>query len=238
MRGCLFVLVLGVVVAALVVVVGLPAFADGVLTAGVTAAGLHAADTTITVSSDQPTDLIGLHADRVRIRATHATFRGLEIGALDMTLQDVAIVDRTAGSVDGRLGDVVVPNVSAHPLTLGSVTLSGGGDAVVATTTIPGDEAQALIADGLEAKLGARPTSVALAAPDQLTIRLGVAVSGRLAVSPTGDLVVRVLDGPATGQEIVLLRGGEDLPIRATSVSVTSAGNVRLAGNLAVGLLG
>jgi len=237
-RGCLFVLVLASLVAAFVVVVGLPAAAAGALTAGVAAAGLKAADTTVTVSSDPPTDLIGLHADRVRVRATHATFRGLEIGALDVTLQGVAIVDRTARSVDGRLPDVVVPNVGARPLTLGSIALSGGGDAVVATTTIPAGEAVALIADGLEAKLGIRPTSVVLASPDRLTVRLGVAVSGRLAVTATGDLVVRVLDGPAAGDEIVLLRGGEDLPVRLTSVTVTGAGDLRLAGELAIGLLG
>ena len=62
---------------AVVVTVGLPAVAAGVLTAGVTAAGLQADDTTVTVESDPPTDLLGLHADRVRVRATDATFRGL-----------------------------------------------------------------------------------------------------------------------------------------------------------------
>ena len=77
-----------------------------------------------------------------------------------------------------------------------------------------------------------------LTAPDRLTVRMGVAVSGRLAVTAAGDLVVRVLDGPAAGDEIVLLRGGEDLPIRLTSVTVTASGDLRLAGELAVGLLG
>lgn len=238
MRGCLFVLVLGLVVAAFVVIVGLPAVAAGALTAGVSAAGLQAGDTTVTVASDPPTDLVGLRADRVRVRATNATFRGIEIGALDVTLLDVAMLDRTAGAVDGRLEDVVVPNVGAHPLTLGSIALSGVGDAVVATTTIPANEATKLIADAVESKLGTRPTSVTLASPDRLTVRLGAAVSGRLAVTATGDLVAHVLDGPAAGDEIVLLRGSEDLPIRLTSVTVTASGDLRLVGELAVGLLG
>ena len=57
------------------------------VTAAVTAAGLQADDTTVTVSSDPPTDLIGLHADRVRVRATDATFRDLAIGELDLVLR-------------------------------------------------------------------------------------------------------------------------------------------------------
>ena len=81
MRGCLFTLLLGAIVIGLFVVVVLPAIAAGALTAGVEAAGLQSDDTIVTVSSDPPTDLLGLHADQVRIRATDATFRGLEIGS-------------------------------------------------------------------------------------------------------------------------------------------------------------
>ena len=238
MRGCLFVIALGVVVVAFTVVVGLPAVAAGALTAGVTAAGLQAADTTVTVTSDPPTDLVGLHADRVRIRATHATFRGLEIGALDVTLQDVAIVDRTAATVDGRLADVVVPNVGGRPLALASIALSGGGDAVTAATTVPAAEAATLIADAVEGDLGSRPSSVSLQAPDQATVTLGIAVHARLSVTAAGDLVARVMDGPAAGREVTLLRGGEDLPIRLTGVTVTASGDLRLSGELSVGLLG
>jgi hypothetical protein len=238
MRGCLFGLLLGIAVAALIVVVGLPAFAAGILTAGVTAAGLRADDTAVTVSSDPPTDLVGLHADRVRIRATDATFRGLEIGALDVELQDVSIADRTAGSVDGRLDDVVVAALGARAVPLDSIVLSGGGDTVTATTTLAGAQAERLLADALEADLGARPTSIDLSAPDRITLEAGVRIGGRLMVTPDGDLVARVLDGPAAGREVVLVRGGEDLPIRLTSVAVTDAGHVRLTGELAVGLLG
>ena len=238
MRGCLFIVALAIVAIVLVIVVGLPAFAAGMLTAGVSAAGLQAADTTVTVSSDPPTDLVGLHADRVRVRATDATFRGLRIGALDVTLGDVALVERTAARVDGRLQDVVAPNVGGRPLSVASIVLSGGGQAVHAATTIPSAEAESLIADGIESALGAHPDDVTLSAPDRVTVTLGPAtVHGRLVVSG-GNLVAHVLDGPAAGQDVVLLRGGEDLPIRLTSVTVTAAGDLRLVGDLAVGILG
>jgi hypothetical protein len=238
MRGCLFTLLLGVVVVAFLVVVGLPAVAAGALTAGVRAAGLQAADTTVTVASDPPTDLVGLHADRVRVRATHATFRGLEIGALDVSLRDVSLIDRTAAGVSGTLTGATVPNIGGRPLALQTITLSGGGSAVTASTTVAGADASRLIADAVESSLGTRPTSVTLSAPDVVTVKLVITVTARLSVDAAGDLVATVASGPAAGQVVVLLRGGEDLPIRLTAARVTSMGDLHLDGTLAVGLLG
>ncbi len=238
MRGCLFTLALGAILLAVLVTVGLPAMAAGLITGAVTAGGLQAGDTTVTVASDPPTDLIGLHADRVRIRATDATFRGLRIAALDVTLTDVDIPGRTAGGVDGRLTGVVVPDVGARSLTLDSILLAGGGDQVTAATTVPAAMASVLIGDAVESALGTRPTSVRLAAPDRVTVKLGVAMNGRFIVNEAGDLLVSVIDGPAAGTQVVLLRGGEDLPIRMTSATVTANGGLRLGGTLSVGLLG
>lgn len=239
MRGCLFTLALGAVALALLVVVGLPRLAAGLITGAVTAAGLEADDTTVTVSSDPPTDLLGLHADRVRIRATDAVFRGVEIGALDLTLSDVAILDRTAGAVAGRLSDVALPNVGARRLALEVITLGGTGDEVTAATLVPAADAERLIADAVEDTIGVRPTDVRLAAPDRLVVVLGdVRARGRLEVTATGDLTARITDGPASGQELVLLRAGEDVPIRLTSISVGDDDTVRLDGVLTIGLLG
>lgn len=238
MRGCLFTLLLGAIVAAFVVVVGLPAVADGLLTAGVKAAGLQAADTTVTVSSDPPTDLLGLRADRVRVRATHATFRGLAIGALDVSLHDVSLIDRTAAGVAGTLTGVTATNVGGSPLTLREITVSGGGSTVTASTTIAGADASKLIAGAAESSLGMRPTSVTLSAPDVVTVKLGITVTAHLSVDAAGDLVATVANGPAAGQVVMLLRAGEDLPIRLTGARITSAGDLLVDGDLVVGLLG
>jgi hypothetical protein len=238
MRGCLFTLLLGAIAIVLLVVVGLPKVAAGVITSAVSAAGLQSDDTTVTVSSDPPTDLLGLHADRVRIRATDATFRGLAIGALDLELTDMSIIDRTADGVDGRLTDVRVPNVGGRSVTLDAITIGGGGDAITATTDISAKQAQALVADAIERKIGIRPTSVSFDQPDTMTVDLGVRVRGTLEVTPAGDLVLRIPDSPVGAVDVTLLHGGEDLPIRLTGIVVTPSGGLRVSGDLAVGLFG
>jgi hypothetical protein len=239
MRGCLFTLVLAIAVLAVLVIVGLPAVAAGVLTAGVTAAGLQSDDTTVTVSSNPPTDLIGLRADSVHVTATDATFRDMEIGSLDLTLGDVAILDRTAGSINGELRDVTVEGLAGEPLTLDRIEVEGTAADVRATTVIPNEEAEGMIADAVEDQTGIRPDDVRLARPDELTIDAGpVTVGGQLEVQAGGDLVLRLVDGPLAGTQVVLLRGGDGLPIELSGVRVTDGGDLRLSGNLAIGLLG
>ncbi len=124
-------------------------------------------------------------------------------------------------------------------ITIDRITLLGGPDGITTTTVIPNGEVEALIADAIEAQTGSRPTSVSLRAPDRVSFTVGDAkVAGRFAVTPDGDLVVRGDDGLAGGREVVLVRGGDDLPIELTSVKVTAAGGLRLTGDLAVGILG
>jgi hypothetical protein len=237
-RGCLFTLLLGAAAIALFVVVGLPAIAAGAITAGLTAGGLQSDDTTVTVSSDPPTDLLGMHADRVHVTASDATFRGLRIGSLDVTLGDLSLTDRSADSVDGRLRDVAVADVAGSPMTIDTIRLTGGGDRVTATATVPGDQVKAMVSDAIEQRLGTRPQSISLHAPDQLTVDLGTPVAGRLLVTDAGDLDVRIsTPGPAKGTEVRVI-AADALPIHLTDVAVTDGGDVRLSGELSVGLFG
>jgi hypothetical protein len=238
MRGCLFTLLLGVVVVAVIVVVGLPSVAAGLLTSAVTAAGLQADDTTVTVEADPPTDLLGFGADRVRVRATDATYRGLRIGALDLELHDVAILARTAQAVDGRLTDVVVENLGGREVALDEITVNGGVDGIEATTTIAGSVVERLIAWEAETQLGTKPKSVALVAPDRVIVDVGFDIEGTLDVNANGDLVVAVPDSALPDHALVVLRDGEDLPVRLTGVRVTKAGDLRLTGDVAVSMLG
>jgi len=235
-RGCLFTIALAAVVVALIVFIGLPAVAAGLLTAGVKAAGLQAADTTVTVTSDPPWDLVGLHADRVRVRATSATFRGLQIGALDVTLLDVSVIERTANGVAGRLTGVTVPNVAGQPLGLEAINLAGGGDQVTATTTVAAADAQALVAAEVASVTGVTipATAVHLTAPNKVVVKAVVTLTAVLSVDANGNLVATATGIPP----VTLLRAGEDVPMKFTSVKVDASGNLVLAGILAVGLLG
>jgi hypothetical protein len=238
-RGCLFTIVLSAILLGLLVVVGLPAVAAGVLTGAITAAGLQSDDTTVTVRSDPPTDLIGLHADHVRVLADDATFRGMAIDHLDLTLDDVAIVDRTVGGVDGTLTGVTVPLEDGSKIRLDQITIAGEREDLSATTVVPKAQVQSLISDAIEQQAGIRPTAVVLTAPDRLLVKtgLGVNVGGQFVVTPGGDLVVRA-DGPLAGTDVVLLHGGQDVPLELTGARVTPDGGLRLTGKLAISLLG
>lgn len=239
MRGCLFTLLLAIVVGILLVVVALPAAAAGVLTGAVEAAGLQASAIGVTVTSDPPTDLLGLTADDVRIRATRAAFHGLAIGSLDIRLHRVALLGLTVQDVSGAMDQVSVPDVGGQPLTLPSVILEGSGGQVTATAVVPAAQADALVLERIAAALGVRPSSVALVAPDQVVVRaLGVAVSGSLRVTTAGDVVATITSGPQVGQALTLLAAGSGLPIRVTSATVTPTGDLRIDGTLNIGLLG
>lgn len=238
MRGCLFTLLLGAIVIGVIVVIGLPAIAAGVLTGAVSAAGLVADDTTVTVSSDPPTDLLGLRADTVRVIASDASFRGLEMGSLDLVLGDVSLLERSAGAVDGELTDVTI-RAGSGAVRLDRITIGGTTEAITAAAVVPNAEAEALIADAVEAQTGSRPTAVTLTSPDGLSVTVrGQTLKGRFVINGRGDLVVRGTSGAIKDTEVALIRGGDDLPIELTSVRVTQNGGLRLTGDLVIGILG
>jgi hypothetical protein len=235
-RGCLFTLLLAAVVVVLAVFLGLPAVASGLVTAGLTAGGLQSDDTSVTVEAKPPTELLSGHADRVVVHATDATFRGMSIGTLDLALEDVDVLGRTAGSVEGSLDDVTLPP-EAGGAHLRTIAVTGNGERLTVATTIPKADVEAMIADAVERKTGVRPTSVALTAPDQLKVKAGGTINGTFAAD-AGDLIVRIDDGPGAGSQVVVLHGGKDLPMKISKVRVTDAGSLRIDGVLAISLLG
>jgi len=239
-RGCLFVVLLGAVVIGLVAIIGLPAVASGAVTAALTANGLHAADTRVTVTSNPPTAILGLHADRIRVHATDATWNDLRIGTLDLDLRDVSLVDRKAGTVAGLLDTVVVhksdPEDPLDGLRMPVIRIAGSGKTVDATATLDGPDVEALVARAVEQKTKQQPESVALESPGRLVIRMGgLSVAGALAVASDGSLVLRP-DGAAGALlgEITLVDAA-GLPFRLRTVRVVD-GDLVLDGTLA-GLL-
>jgi hypothetical protein len=237
MRGCLTVLVLGALVLGAGVWFGGPPVAGAVIETGLTSSGLRAAEMDVTVETDPRWELAGGRADRVRVTATDATFQDLAIERLDIDLRDVALIDRQASEIDGRLEGVVVDDGPAAGLRIPIIRLSGG-DPIVATTEIATDDAAALVSRAVTERTGQEPTEVTLSAPNRMTIVLGSAtIDGQLEIASGGALVLRS-DGPAADLigEIVLMPAAA-LPIELQDVQVRGRRLV-LEGHLSAGLLG
>jgi len=242
MRGCLFVLVVAAGLAVIVAFVGLRPVAAGIIHAGVVASGLSSDDLRVTVAADPPTELLGLRADAIRIRATDARWRDARVGRLDIELRDVALGARTAERIEGRLEDVRFVRddtdgtdggqQGALPIAL-VLLHGGGGEPVVATASLDAGTLEAHVAARVRERTGIDPSAVRLEPTDRLTIGLrGLDVGGRLITDSDGSLVLR-LDTDLVGD--LVLADAADQPIRFTSVRVVGrtlelAGEVDVAG--------
>ena len=141
------------------------------------AAGLQADDTTVTVSSDPPTDLLGLHADRVRVRRDRRDVpRPRRSARSTSMLRDVAILDRAPpaaidGDADRRRRS---PTSAAATLTLDADRASRAAATTVTATTVDPDGADVEALDRRRASRsapGVRPDERhAARRPDRLTI--------------------------------------------------------------------
>ena len=237
MRGCLFIVVLAVLVAAIVAVVGLPVVASAAVTAALNAGGLQSKDMQVVVSSQPTTEILGLHADRIEIAATDATYRELEIGQLELDLRDVSLTTREAKQVSGVFRTVVVassdPKDPLDGLHIPAITIDGGGSAINASAAIAGEDVEALVARAVKEKTGSQPTGVALAEPDRLTIVVsGLTIAGRMSIGPDGALVMRPQGSAGSAVGEVTLVDADSLPFTLRSVEVTG-GQLILGGRLA-----
>ena len=231
MRGCLFVAVTAVAVLIGSVWLGGPPVASGLVTAGLAVTGFSAASTDVTVDADPPLELLGGHADRVRIVATEASFGTLRAGSLDLTLSDVNLLVPTAERIDGLLESVVL-EAGAGALLITSVEIEGSGDAAPAVIRMGAAVFEALAEQSLAEALGQVPTDVRLAAPNRLTLTIaGVSTSAELGVSSEGAL--NAAGGPFLGGPVVLVEPSGMNPFRLAGVSVEGSTLV-LRGTVAV----
>jgi hypothetical protein len=228
MRGCLFVVLL----AALFVLVGVwfggPPLASAVVTSGLHASGLQADYLDVDVHSDPPLELAAGHADEVGIRGTHLEWNGLRAGSIDLTLNDVDLVSRTAGAAEGRLELVDLPNVDP-PGSTGTVVIDGPADSAATTITIDGETIEAMALAAFETKLGVRPDRATLTEPNLVHVQAGaVELSGALVVGPDGSI------GVATPLGVVpVIKPDPSGPVRLTGVGVQD-GSLVLTGTLDV----
>jgi len=239
-RGCLLRLLIWPVLLLVVAWFGLPPLASAAISAGLGAAGFHASAETVDVIADPPLKLLVLRADQVHLRASRATFRGLTLAGVDLTVTKLSVLERSAGTIDGTLTGVTVPNADGGSISVATIGVSGSGAVrnVAVRLGIDLREVETLAAAALGAPAGSIAT-VTLAGPDRATIVVaGSVVAGRLLVDATGALVFRPAHATAgIGTSLVLARPDPATPIRLTGVVADPAG-LTVEGALDLSLFG
>ena len=228
MRGCLSVLIIAALFLGGVAWFGGPPIASAVVSAGLTASGLEARRMDVEVEADPPIAVAIGRADRITIRADDVEWNGLRARALDLTLDDVDLVGRTAGAADGRMTGVQLPNVDP-PGSLATVEIAGPADDATVRVTIDAETVEAMALAAFEAKLGVRPDTATLEEPNTIRVRSGaIQLAGVLEVAADGSVVVAVPLGTVT-----VVDGDPSQPFQLTDVAVEN-GTLVLTGSIDV----
>jgi hypothetical protein len=229
MRSCLFQLVLTAAVIFALLWFGLPFGASWLATNALNASGFTGTDTTVEVTSNPPPLLLTGRADTIRLTSSQVGIGDLHAASVDLTLGKVELLSRKIGTVAGTLQGVRVPAPDGQPVTAETVTLSGSATLATAEMDVSIAEAQRLAVSQLKDR--GIVATVALAAPDRITIT----AAGR---SQPGHLVVRggslllVPDGN-TLPTVTLIAPGSGNPFQLSSVAI-GTGHVTLMGTIDV----
>ena len=233
MRGCLFVLVLAAVLVGVGAWFGAAPLTSTVIGSILQGSGYQAASSTITATSDPPVRLLLGHADRVTIDGTDVAWRTFKAARLQLTLGDVDLFRRTAGSIQGTIGGAELQtNDDSAPTA--NVSIDGSGSSAKATIRVSGSTVDRLVRSGFSEQFGVAVVGTALEAPDILRVTAqGTNILGRLAIDATGALVLVTPLGSAD-----VFRFDPSFPIRLVGVRVSGT-DLELDGTLdAEALLG
>jgi hypothetical protein len=230
LRGCLLTLALLALIAIGATWFALPPLAGTLAQGALVAAGFNADEMTVTVSAEPPPRLLTLRADKIRIVASNARYRGLEAAGVDVTLRDVRLADRTFGRIVGSLDLVSLASVAGGTdVSIPHVGLAGTSDAVRASMTIPAATAGALASTAIAQATGITPGRIALVAPDRILIEVGgVPIEARLAVGAGGALTLVPPSGAPIGA-VAIFTPATDSPFTIESVRVADGDLVVVA---------
>jgi hypothetical protein len=229
MRGCLSVLVLAAAFVLGLAWFGAPALAGSIIERSLAAAGFVGVDTSVTVTSEPPLELLTGHADRVVIKARNATLRDMRAASLSLTLSNVELVDRTFARVDGILDDVSIDASDGTVLRASSLGVRGPADAATATIRLSKDVVTRLITDGIRAQAGIRVGGITLSPPDRIRFTAGLSIDGRFDVGSDGSLGVVTSGG---GSRFTLFQPPPQLRLQSVSIvdsDVVLVGTISLA---------
>ncbi|TMC61362.1 MAG: hypothetical protein E6J17_08625, partial [Chloroflexi bacterium] len=148
----------------------------------------------MTVSSDQPLEILAGHADRVTITATRARVRDLSAARVQLTLTNVDLVNGTFAGVDGQL-DVLIPTIDGSSVDARSVTVGGRAGAATAVVRIDSSIVEALLGKAIRRQTGLSVTAVTLSEPDRIRFTAGLTISGQFAVAADDSLVIAATSG-------------------------------------------
>jgi hypothetical protein len=228
MRSCLIQLLIAVAVIFAMLWFGLPFGASWLATTALNSAGFAGTGTKVEVSANLPPRILLGHADKIHLTSTQVGVGDLHAGSMDVTLGNVEFFDRKFGSVTGVMTDVRIPAPNGDPVTIDSAVLNGAGTAATATLTLASTELAQLAQTQLQTQTGI-PSTVKLAAPDEVTVTVnGQAEAGRLVAQNGAILVVPASSALPT---MTLIDSGSGNPFHFTSVTV-GASTVTLVGTI------
>jgi hypothetical protein len=172
---------------------------------------------------DVTADALGLLRGRigsVHVTGSDLTSERATIGRLDLTAENVEVVDRAFVSMSGSLDSVVITRADGSSVQLGRVDLSGPSDRLEATARLDRDSALAIVGQAL--------ASAGLPAEGAELIDGGVRLS---VLGQRTDVAIGVVDGAVTiagsiaGSGSIAVFGPEPGdPWRITGVSATPDG--------------
>lgn len=220
MRGCLSVVVLAVVFVVAGTWLAGPAVAAFVVESGLSAAGFNGSNTTVTVTSDPPFEVVTGHADRVDIASKDATLDQFTAGTVRLALTDADLLNRTFGSVDGALTDVTVEGSGDLSLAATRVDIEGDPSAADMTIEVTREALSNAALELFRQQLGVDVDAVKFAAPDKVSFTAGrTTIAGRFVIHDGGLALTINLPG---AQSIDLLEAGRGFKL--TGVRVGQAG--------------
>lgn len=231
MRGCLGLLVLAIILVVAGVWFGGPPIAAGLVRTSLGSDGLRSDDLDVSVQADPPLELALGHADRVIVTGTNVEWDDYHADTLNLALDDVDLINRSAARTTGGLTGVELPGAEP-PGSTATVEISGRGPSAAVTITIDRSTAEAMAAAAFEQKTGIRPSSTTLSAPNVIRFKAGqIDGSGAITIGPDGSLGVATPQG-----RVVVLEPGASEPIRLTGVAV-KGDDLELAGTVDVASL-
>lgn len=236
MRGCLFVLVIGLAFLALGSWFAAPPLTALAVGASLDAAGFDTADApSIVVDFGSPGDLLAGRARSVRVSTTEGRAQGVSWRAATIALTHVELIGGGFATVDI---DLDAPTFDAGPgaARLGALRLTTRGSSRSADTriTISSEQLVQVGRDAFLERFGAVPEGMALRPPDILTGTLRGVPFGAVLRVDSGTLIVD--PDTAAAPTVELFRPAGDVPFRMEAVAI-EAGNLVIIGSLDVGTM-